>query len=34
MQELLGHNYLRTTPIYTHVIRQQSTGTTSPMDRK
>ena len=32
IQDLLGHNDVSTTMIYTHVLRQGGSGTKSPLD--
>jgi len=32
IQELMGHNDVKTTEIYTHVIRQGALGVVSPLD--
>jgi site-specific recombinase XerD len=33
VQELLGHKYVRTTMIYTHVLNRGGKGVKSPLDR-
>jgi site-specific recombinase XerD len=34
VQELLGHSDVKTTMIYTHVMRKGAKGVTSPLDRQ